>query len=169
MIKRRRFFLGGLGIAALAAVGVWGAGIAGESEIAAAVRRRLPFLRLDEGGLHTFAKDYIHAATLYARSRLAKRPSWFSWKFRIQSILHHPVDGLALTHDGRTRRERLEEYWATLFLLSSDFFVTGANESRVLRYVGLYDPMRACGSPFARPAYDSPAEAPEPRVHGQAT
>jgi hypothetical protein len=152
MIKRRRILLGGLAIAAVAAVGVWGAGIVGESEIASAVRRRLKFLRLDEGGLHAFARDYIHSETLHAASILAQRSNWARWRFRIHRIVRGPVDRFGLSHDSRTRRERLAESWATLFLLSSDFFATGADESRVVRYVQLYDPMRACGNPFARPA-----------------
>jgi hypothetical protein len=159
MIKRRRFLLGGLGIAALAAVGVWGAGIAVESEIAMAVRRRLAFLRIDEAGLHAFAKDYIQSAEEYVRSTLAKHPSWYSWKFHIYSLFRGQVDRLGLSRDTRSRRQRLEEYWATMFMLSSDFFVTGANVSRVVRYAGLFDPMRACASPFARPAYDPAGEA----------
>jgi len=163
VIKRRRLLLGGLGIAALAAVSVWGAGGASELEIAAAVRRKLAFLRLDEAGLRSFAKDYIHFAEDYARSMLAKRPSWYRWKFRIHSLFH-PVDHLGLSHDARSRLERWEENWATMYLLSSDFFATGANEARIVRYAGLYDPMRACGSPFARPAYDSAAEGQDPRL-----
>jgi hypothetical protein len=151
MIKRRRILLGGLGIIAVAAVGVWGAGMVGESEIASAVRRRLSFLQLDAGGLRAFAKDYILSETRHAGSTLAQRPSWTRWRFRIHRVVRGPVDHFGLTHDGRTRRERLAESWATLFLLSSDFFATGANESRIVRYVGLYDPMRACGNPFARP------------------
>jgi hypothetical protein len=168
MIKRRRILLGGLGIVALAAVGLWGAGIAGESEIASAVRRRLGFLRLDDGGLRAFAKDYVHSVALRAGSLLEERTSWFQWKFRIHSIMRGRGNSLGLTVDSRTGRERMEESWATLFLLSSDFFKAGANESRVVRYLGLYDPMGACGNPFARPAYAAGAEPPGPRV-GQAT
>jgi hypothetical protein len=133
-------------------VGVGGAVIAGELEIAAGVRRRLGFLRLDAGGVHAFARDYLHSETLYVGSMLAQRPSWSRWKFRMHSMVRGPVDRLGLSHDARTRRRRLEEAWATLFLLSSDFFATGADAARVVRYVGLFDPMRACGNPFARPA-----------------
>jgi hypothetical protein len=43
-----------------------------------------------------------------------------------------------------------EERVTTLFLLSSDFFVNGADISRPVSYVGYYDPARACGNPFAR-------------------
>lgn len=158
MIKRRRFLLGGLGLAGLAALSVWGGRMALESEIPMAVRRRLAFLRIDEAGLHAFAKDYLQSAEEYVRSTLAKRPSWYTWKFHIYLLLRGQPDSLGLSHDTRSRRQRLEEYWATVFMLSSDFFATGAKESRIVRYAGLYDPMRACGSPFARPAYDAAAD-----------
>jgi len=164
MIKRRRFLLGGLGIAALAAVSVWGAGIGAEAEIAAAVRRRLAFLRIDDAGLHAFTKDYLRSTKDYVLLRLAKHPSWYSWKFHLYSLLRGKVDRLGLSRDTRSRRQRLEELWATIFLLSSDFFAAGANESRVVRYVGLFDPMRPCASPFARPAYDPAAASQGPRV-----
>jgi hypothetical protein len=147
MIKRRRFLKVGLGVAALAALGVWGVDIASEAEIASAVRRRLGFLRLDEAGLHSFAKDYV-------RALLAKRPSWYRWKYHFQSLFRKPGVRWGLSTDTRSRRERLEDNLATLYLLSSDLFVNGADESRVVQYVGLYDPMHPCGSPFARPVFD---------------
>ena len=43
-----------------------------------------------------------------------------------------------------------------LFLLSSDFFALGADESKTVRYRGYYDPVRQvdrCGNPFARPVF----------------
>ena len=43
-----------------------------------------------------------------------------------------------------------EERIVTNYLLSSDFFVNGADESRTVRYLGFYDPLRACSNPFAR-------------------
>ncbi len=148
MIKRRRFLLGGLGIAIVAALGVWGADIVSESEIVSAVRRRLSFLRFDEAGVHSFAKDHI-------RVLLTKRPSWYRWKYHFYALFHKPVARWGMSNDRRSRRERLEDYFATMYLLSSDFFVKGADESRLIQYVSLYDPMRACGNPFARPVVDS--------------
>jgi hypothetical protein len=147
MVKRRGLLLGGLGIAAVAALGVWGADIATESEIVSGVRRRLSFLRFDDAGLHSFAKDHI-------RVMLAKRPSWYRWKYHFHTLFAKPVARWGMSTDKRSRRERLEDYFATLYLLSSDFFVKGADESRIIQYVSLYDPMRACGNPFARPVAD---------------
>ncbi|MGO9931297.1 MAG: hypothetical protein ACLPV8_05740 [Steroidobacteraceae bacterium] len=146
MINRRRILVG-LGIAALAAFGVWGADVAGEAEIVSAVRRRLGFLRIDNAGLHSFAKDYI-------RALLAKRPSWYRWKYHIQSLFRNPGARWGVSTDTRSRRERIEDNLATLYLLSSDLFLKGADESRTIQYVSLYDPMRPCGSPFARPVVD---------------
>jgi len=44
-----------------------------------------------------------------------------------------------------------EERIATLYLLSSDFFQHGADLTRTIGYLGLYDPYLACSNPFARP------------------
>lgn len=143
MIKRRRFLFGALGLAAVGALGVWGAAFATESEIVSGVRRRLSFLQFDEAGLHAFAKDYL-------QSLLAKRPSWYRWKFHFHMLFYKPAARWGISVDRRSRRERLEDNFATLYLLSSDFFITGADESRAIRYVNLYDPIRACGNPFAR-------------------
>jgi len=146
MVARRRILVG-LGIAAVAAFGVWGVEVAGEAEIASAIRRRLGFLRLDDSGLHSFAKDYIRAV-------LAKRPSWYRWKYHIRSLFQKPGARWGISTDTRSRRERTDDNLATLYLLSSDLFLKGADESRIIQYVSLYDPMRACGSPFARPVFD---------------
>ena len=43
-----------------------------------------------------------------------------------------------------------EERVVSAFLLSSDFFVNGADTSRIVRYLGFYDPLKACSNPFAR-------------------
>jgi hypothetical protein len=142
---KRRSLLIGLGIVAAAGVGVVGiGGVVTEAEIASAVRRRLGVLKIDEAGLHAFAKDQI--GTL-----LAKRPTWNRLKTHMRSALTKaPVIHYGISTDKRTRRQRLEDNLATVFLLSSDFFWNGADESRLVKYRELYDPMRACGNPFAR-------------------
>ena len=147
MVNRRRILIIGLGITAVAALGVWGLDVASEAEIVSTVRRRLGFLRLDEAGLHSFAKDYIS-------SLLAKRPSWYRWKYHFQSLFRKPGARWGISTDTRSRRARFEDNLATQYLLSSDLFPNGADETRTIRYVALYDPMRACGSPFARPVLD---------------
>ena len=47
-----------------------------------------------------------------------------------------------------------EERIASLYLLSSDFFRNGGDESKLVRYVEIYEPFYkfgACKMPFARP------------------
>jgi hypothetical protein len=152
MIKRRRLLLGGLGVAAVAGLGLWGAVYASEREIVSGVRRKLSHLRLDEAGLHSFAQDYIN-------TMLAKRPSWYRWKVHFHALFSRQAARWGISSDKRSRRDKLEDFLATLYLLSSDFFVKGADESRIIEYVNLYDPIRACGNPFARPVVVSPAAA----------
>jgi hypothetical protein len=143
-MKRRSVLTGALGLAALAALGVVGAEIS-ESEIAAGIRRRLSFLHFDDAGLHRFARDYEGVM-------LQKRPSWYRWKYHFHSLFSKPPAAQwGISNDTRSRRDHLEDDLATLFLLSSDFFANGADESRTIQYVQFYDPMRPCNDWFARP------------------
>jgi hypothetical protein len=46
--------------------------------------------------------------------------------------------------------KEFDEAVVTAFLLSSDFFQNGADETRTVRYLAYYDPYKyACGNPFA--------------------
>jgi hypothetical protein len=153
MNKRRRFLLGGLGVAALAGLGAWGFGpLIAESEIVSLVRRRLAFLKLDEAGLHAFAKDQTAAL-------LAKRPTWNRMKYHFLSVFSHSFTRYNVSNDKRSRSERLADSLSQTYLLSSDFFVNGAQVSRVVQYRSLYDPMVPCGNPFARPPVDIAASS----------
>lgn len=152
MIKRRHFLLG-VGAAITAFAGLWAADVATKTEIAAAVRKRLGFLKLDEGGLDAFAKDQMSAL-------LAKRPSWDRIKLHFDSLFSKPAEvGFGNSVDRRSRRERLEDHFSTVYLMSSDFFQHNADESRVIHYVALFDPERACDNPFARPMLGGRATA----------
>jgi hypothetical protein len=153
MMERRSFLFGGAGLALIAGLGVWGADAFSQQEIVSGVRRKLSFLKLDDAGLHAFAKDYIN-------SMLAKRPSWYRWKVHFNSLFaRSAASRWGISTDNRGKRDRLEDYLATLYLLSSDFFPAGADDTKVVGYVALYDPMRACGNPFARPASEPSAAA----------
>jgi hypothetical protein len=149
MSTRRRFLLGGLAVVVVAGVGVIGFGPgAAESRIVAVVRRKLSFLQLDEKGLHAFAKDQVSAL-------LAKRPTWNRLKYHYLSMFAKQFTRYNRSNDKRTRVERMEDNFASTYLLSSDFFLNGADESRIVEYVSFYDPLRACGNPFWRPAVSS--------------
>jgi hypothetical protein len=149
-MKRRGFLIGGVSLVAAAALGFFAMEIASEWEVAHGVRKKLPWLKLDDAGVREFAK--AHVAEL-----LAKRPTWYRWKYHFHQLFVHPAARWGISTDTRSRRDRLEDNFATIYLLSSDFFVNGSDESRLVKYVALYDPMRACGSPFARRPSDPEA------------
>jgi hypothetical protein len=149
MMKRRKFLLGGLGVVAVVGLGGIAFGpMVAESEIVARVRRRLSFLELDEAGLEQFAKDQVGAL-------LAKRPSWNRLKYHFMSVFSKSFTRYEHSSDTRNRRQRMEDTIAQTYLLSSDFFINGADQSRTVQYLSFYDPLRGCGNPFARPAIDT--------------
>ena len=150
MATRRRFLAITSGVVVAAAVGVVGiAPSVTEAQIVSHVRRRLSFLKLDEAGLHAFAKDQVAAL-------LAKRPTWNRMKYHFLSIFTNSFTKYDRSNDRRSRVERMTDGFASTYLLSSDFFVNGADQTQVVQYLSLYDPLRACGNPFARPAVNTP-------------
>ena len=145
MINRRRLLLGGLGVAGVAGLGMWAFGRqALEAEIVSVLRRRLGYLQLDVGGLRAFATDQ-------AQKIVAKRVSMNRLRYHLASNFDSGYKRFLRSTDTRSRIERSEDILVTTYLLSTDFFVHGADESRTVQYLGYYDPMRACGNPFARP------------------
>lgn len=151
MMNRRRVLLAGLGVLGALGLGAWGFGRMGaEAEIIAVLRRRLSFLHLDAEGLHLYAKDQVTAL-------LSKRlPTWNRLRYHFKSAVAPSFARYYRSADTRSRIARAEDSLVSTFLLSSDFFRNGADESRVVKYLALYDPMRACtGDPFARPAVES--------------
>jgi len=139
MIKRRYLLLAGIaGLASLA--GIRFARSSDESAIMTVLRKRLDYLRLDEGGLVAYARD-LAATHRIASSRLR----WVE----MVGPLYKNFDSLgrnSIAHSLRHGEERI----VSTYLLSSDFFINGQDESRVVRYLGFYDPLKACGNPFAR-------------------
>lgn len=145
MSTRRRFLLGGLAVAAVTGLGVAALGPrAAASHIADAVRRKLPFLKLEEAGLQAFARDQVDAL-------LAKRPTWNRLKYHYLSMFGKQFTRYNRSNDTRTRTQRMEDNFASTYLLSSDFFLNRADESRIVKYLGFYDPLHPCGNPFWRP------------------
>ena len=148
-MKRRKFLLVGLGVVAVVGLGGITLGpLAAEAEIAAHVRKRLSFLKLEEAGLKAFARDQVNAL-------LAKRPTWNRWKYHFMSAFSKSFTQYEQSSDKRTGRQRMEDGFAATYLLSSDFFINGADETQTIEYIAFYDPLRACGNPFARPAIDT--------------
>jgi len=152
MITRRKLLVGALGMAGLAALGFAGGRLGIEAEIAAGIRQRLGFLKLDEAGVHAFAVDQVNTL-------LAKRPTLNRLKYHFLSTVAPSFTRYERATVKRSRLEQMMDTFASTYLLSTDFFSRGADESRVVKYVAYYDPMLACGNPFARPATGDRAAA----------
>jgi hypothetical protein len=150
MITRRRLLLGALGFVGIAGIGAWLVGPAAmESKIASIVRKRLDFLKLDEEGLQAYARDQTAKI-------LAKRVSLNRMRYHLMSAVATSFTRYQRSTDKRSRIQRAEDGFVSTYLLSSDFFIGGSDESRTVRYLGYYDPLRPCNNPFARPAVDTP-------------
>jgi hypothetical protein len=139
-IRRRYVLLSGL--AALCGAGGWRfAHTSDESAIRKVLYNRLSYLRLDDAGVRRYARDlkeHRMISSLRLRMSDAAGPLYTALSFSSSGSLHN-----AIRHG--------EERVVTQYLISSDFFRNGADESRLINYLGFYDPMVACGSPFARP------------------
>ncbi len=146
MITRRRLLLGGLGVIGAVGLVTWEFGrAAAEAEVVSILRRRLSFLQLDDAGLHAYAKDQVQT---WSSKRI---PTWNRLRYHWQSAVGPSFQRFYRSTDRRSRTVRAEDTIVSTYLLSSDFFVNAARESRTIHYVALYDPLRPCGNPFARP------------------
>jgi hypothetical protein len=148
---KRRTFLAGAVAAAAAASGLLGLAYSRSSQektIASIVYRRLPYLKLDHAGVQQFARDFA-ARRLLSGTRL--RLVGLVWPLYRRLRLDH--SGSRLGSSLRDRLEHAEERIVSTYLISSDFFTHGADQSRVVCYRGCYDALsHACGNPFCRPA-----------------
>jgi hypothetical protein len=141
MITRRKLVLGLAGLGGVAAFIGWRVGSATQEDaVLTILRKRLDYLQLDEAGVRQFARDFVANTTISGgKLRLIAA---FSPVYR--RLVFSPDNFLA--HATRFGEERV----IARYLLSSDFFTNGADETRTVRYVGFFDPMHACGNPFAR-------------------
>jgi hypothetical protein len=130
-MKRRRFLtIAGVGtlIAALAT----GKFLATSFEDSAEkiIRSELGSLRLDEAGLKAFVRDY---ALVNDRN----------YKLIVKS---YGLLGIGSEQSGKIHQ------MVSTYLLSTDFFANKMDESRVVKYIAMYDPyLRPCSHPFASP------------------
>jgi hypothetical protein len=140
-MRRRTFLVAGAAtVSTLAAWEFFGADTA--HVIRMMVVKRLDYLTLDPDGVQRFAQDM---ATLHVISTP-----------RIQTLsLIKPAYSQFALSSGHSRFAYIlrhgEDRIVSTYLISSDFFINAADESRVVKYLGMPSPLRACGNPFARP------------------
>ncbi len=113
------------------------------------LRKRLHYLTLDETGMQTFAVDFLASKQIMTK-KLRCIPA-------LGDLYNHlPDNNNFIIHRIRHGEERI----VSSYLLSSDFFINGADEDRIVRYLGTCDPLRPCANPFARPIGIAPDESP---------
>jgi hypothetical protein len=139
-VKRRTFVFAGLGVATTLA-GWQTYRLRDEDLISRIVFGRLDYLRLDEGGVRQFSRDLTKLDVV---SESTMRILSGVWPLYSRFALSNGNHGVA--HRLRHGEDRI----AGAFLISSDFFINGSDEARLVRYLGMLDPRRACGNPFAR-------------------
>lgn len=128
-MKRRKFItIAGIGSALAAVFSLKFFTTSFEDAASAIIRDELVFLKLDEGGVARFVRDYgVNRDTNY---KLA-------------------VKGYSLLKISANKSGKIHQLVSS-YLLSTDFFQHNMDESRILRYVGLYNPYkRACAHPFS--------------------
>jgi hypothetical protein len=139
-MKRRYFLLSGL--AGICGISAWRFAASSEqAAIAKVLQKRLSYLALDPAGVQQFCRD-LSATGVISSGRL-----------RLIDALGPIYTLPALSADNKMDNSirHGEDRVVTLYLLSTDFFKNGADVNRTVSYVRYYDPMIACGNPFARP------------------
>jgi hypothetical protein len=139
MPSRRQVIAGVLG--GLAVVSGWRYWRSNEeAAILLVLRKRLDYMQLDPQGARAFAAD-MAASHLLSRTRL-KLIGTFAPLYTRFGLNGHDALQETIRHG--------EERVVSNYLLSSDFFVNGADTTRTVHYLGFYDPLKACSNPFAR-------------------
>jgi hypothetical protein len=140
-VIKRRALLAGL----IATGGLLGVGFARSTDaktIAAIVYKRLGYLRLDPDGVQRFARDF------------AARHILSSTRLHIAGLFW-PVYGRLPQewHDRWSNRiNYTEDRVVSVYLISSDFFVNGSDQTKIVHYSAYYDAVaHACGNPFRQP------------------
>jgi hypothetical protein len=132
-MKRRKFlYIAGIGSLA-AAVAAWRyATISFDDVVGKVIFDELHWLKLDKKGVKRFIADYTKAMTPRNKVMLER----------------YSFVGVPSSHSLKISR------MINSYLLSTDFFLHGMDETRTIKYIGLYDPIRrACANPFNQQSY----------------
>jgi len=144
-VSRRKFICMVLVLLTCSIAGWWAFTVRkrdGMSIIIAVLRKRLGYLSLDDGGMKRFADDYERHADPSTKRRLGR--------LGLIAPAYKVLD-LAKVAPGMRWVTAVEDKIVCQFLLSSDFFMHDANETRIVHYIGYYDSyVRLCGNTLAR-------------------
>ena len=107
--------------------------------VLAVLRKHLGHMRIKDSDFERFAAEFTPSYGTPAMSWAGMAAPVYRWTALRRFIPRE------------TRFQHFEEDVVGKFLLSTDFFWRGADESREIVYVGYYDPYgRPCQNPFAR-------------------
>ena len=96
------------------------------------IMKELNFLKLDEAGIKTFVKDYALSKDRY-------------YKLAVKG---YSLLGITSARSGKVHQ------LVSNYLMSTEFFSNHMDESRVIKYVALYNPyLRPCAHPFTHRHY----------------
>ena len=115
-----------------------------EGAIVEIIQKRLSYLKLDSKGVHAFAKDLVKRG-LVSGGKLRLIGMAGQVYTQLSSHLGHTQ----LAHNFKHGEERI----ASMYLMSTDFFRNGQDESKLVRYIEFYEPfvkIQPCSTPFAR-------------------
>ena len=94
--------------------------------------KELSFLKVDQGGVKAFVRDYSRVKDRYYRLL----------------VKGYSLLGITSSQSGKIHQ------LVTNYLLSTDFFSNQMDESRTIKYVELYNPyLRPCVHPFTHRRY----------------
>jgi hypothetical protein len=137
-MKRRQVLLAFTGLTACGAIAAAGVSMSGEDEaVAAVIYKRLNYLNLDPLEVQRFARDFTARHFMSVRKLRTLSASRLIYDHTPQSLIG-VIPGVSFGED------RI----VTMFLMSSDFF-PDRDESRVVRYLGIFDGQQRA-NPFAR-------------------
>jgi hypothetical protein len=139
-MTRRRFLISYAALAILAGAGGYGLWLKFQPSsglIVAALRQHLGHLIVSPEDLRRFGADHLQHVGPKDR-----------WAIRLLAPLAPIYSGIRplLIRASSPRVQRFEEAVISNFLLGTDFFTSGADESRPIHYIGYPDPyLRPCG------------------------
>lgn len=87
------------------------------------IKRELDYLKLEEGSVEKYVNDYFQ----YPNNNLIEKLKW-------KTVYYLNI-----------RPDKSDSFFELLkyYLLSSDFFINKADESKIVRYLGLYSPYKS--------------------------
>lgn len=132
-MRRRNFLqLIGLGSLAVALPSIAAYSSSVEDATAGIILEQFKYLKLDKQGVQKFVEDYykLTGENKYTVLQLKTKAYYF---LKVHS-----------------EKSQLVRNITTLYLLSTDFFMNRMDESREVKYVGIYNPHKTpCANPFS--------------------